>query len=243
MATESLTYVEIGERLGVSAHAARALARRLHLPRVLDNHGRARVTVDFAEIQHRPQPAPGPPDHEHATVIALQARVADLLAELAAERERSATDLKRERERADYERDRADRERKRADSLVEIQLPALRSILEMQESVVGEVAVLRGRLDRAGRERDRVDHERERADSLVDQQLPAMQIILEAQNGIAGDIAALRALLDHVYGDPATDGDTGDTDADIVENDADTGAADFNGNASRSWWWPFRRAG
>jgi hypothetical protein len=31
--TESLTYAQLGERLGVSAQAARALARRLRLPR------------------------------------------------------------------------------------------------------------------------------------------------------------------------------------------------------------------
>jgi hypothetical protein len=43
MATESLMYTEIGARLGVSAHAARALAGRLHLRRILDNQGRARV--------------------------------------------------------------------------------------------------------------------------------------------------------------------------------------------------------
>jgi hypothetical protein len=46
-------YTEIGARLGVSAHAARALARRLHLRRILDNQGRARVAIDFAEIQRR----------------------------------------------------------------------------------------------------------------------------------------------------------------------------------------------
>ena len=34
MAVESLTYAEIGERLGVSVHAARALVKRLRLPRI-----------------------------------------------------------------------------------------------------------------------------------------------------------------------------------------------------------------
>jgi hypothetical protein len=226
MATENLTYAEIGTRLGVSAHAARALARRLHLPRVLDNQGRARVAIDFAEIQHKPQPtAPaGRPDDDHANVAALQERVAALVAELAAERERSAghrADLERERERAnrimtayerlaavheqmaddvaalrglssDHERDRADRERERADSLAEVQLPALRFILETQGSMVDDVAALRGLLKRADHERDRVNRERDRANSLADLELPTMRTILKTQDGMAGDVAALR---------------------------------------------------
>jgi DNA-binding CsgD family transcriptional regulator len=33
MATESLTYAQIAERLGINAEAARGLVRRYHLPR------------------------------------------------------------------------------------------------------------------------------------------------------------------------------------------------------------------
>lgn len=193
MVTESLTYAEIGDRLGVSPHAARALARRLHLPRVLDNQGRARVSIDFAEIHHKPQPTPGRPDGEQATVAALQERVATLVAELAAERERSAgyhADLERERERADHERDRANREREKVASFVDLQLPVMRNILESQDGMAGDVAILRGLL--------------ERADSLADLHLPALRSVLEKQDGVAGDVAALRALLDRAYGAQST---------------------------------------
>jgi hypothetical protein len=285
MATENLTYVEIGERLGVSAHAARALARRLHLPRVLDNQGRARVSIDFAEIQHKPQPTAhvGRPDAEQATVAALQEEVAALVAELAAERRRSdghqaalheaAAAAERERERADrimtayerlaavheqmagdvaalrglssdHERDRANRERERADSLAEVQLPALRFILESQGSMADDVAALRGLLKRVDHERDRANRERDRANSLADLELPTMRTILETQDGMAGDVATLRDLLEHAYGVGEADvnDDSSDTDA-AGETDADTGAA-VNGDARRrSWWWPFRRAG
>jgi hypothetical protein len=43
MATQNLTYAELGERLGVSAQAARALARRLRLPRQKANDGKTLV--------------------------------------------------------------------------------------------------------------------------------------------------------------------------------------------------------
>jgi hypothetical protein len=50
MAAENLTYAELGERLGVSAQAARALARRLRLPRQTANDGKTLVMVDMDEI-------------------------------------------------------------------------------------------------------------------------------------------------------------------------------------------------
>ncbi|HVI16043.1 MAG TPA: hypothetical protein VM822_24625 [Pseudolabrys sp.] len=56
MAVESLTYAEIGERLGVSVHAARALVKRLRLPRMLNNDRKVIAQIDFSEIKHRPQP-------------------------------------------------------------------------------------------------------------------------------------------------------------------------------------------
>jgi hypothetical protein len=55
MAAESLTYAEIGERLGVSVHAARALVKRLRLPRMLNNDRKVIAQIDFSEIKHRPQ--------------------------------------------------------------------------------------------------------------------------------------------------------------------------------------------
>jgi hypothetical protein len=59
MATENLTYADLGERLGVSAQAARALAQRLRLPRQKANDGKILVAVDMTEIDHKPKPAAG----------------------------------------------------------------------------------------------------------------------------------------------------------------------------------------
>jgi hypothetical protein len=50
MATESLTYAQIAERLGINAEAARGLVRRHHLPRSTGNDGRTVILVDLAEI-------------------------------------------------------------------------------------------------------------------------------------------------------------------------------------------------
>ena len=52
MSIESLTYAELGDRLGVSPEAARSLARRLRLTRRPGNDGKVRVTVDLAEVQY-----------------------------------------------------------------------------------------------------------------------------------------------------------------------------------------------
>src|SRR5215475_12218278 len=57
MPVESLTYVALAERLGCSPEAARALAKRLRLPRQKANDGKALVIVDLAEIDHKPLPA------------------------------------------------------------------------------------------------------------------------------------------------------------------------------------------
>ena len=50
MATESLTYAQIAERLGINVEAARGLVRRRHLPRSTGNDGRTVILVDLAEI-------------------------------------------------------------------------------------------------------------------------------------------------------------------------------------------------
>jgi hypothetical protein len=60
MATESLTYGELGDRLGTSPEAARSLARRLRLPRKPGNDGKVRIIVDLAEIQYTPLAARSP---------------------------------------------------------------------------------------------------------------------------------------------------------------------------------------
>ena len=50
MSIESLTYAELGDRLGASPEAARSLARRLRLSRRPGNDGKVRITVDLAEF-------------------------------------------------------------------------------------------------------------------------------------------------------------------------------------------------
>jgi hypothetical protein len=77
MTAESLTYSELGERLGSSAEAALSLARRLRLVRKPGNDGRVRVIVDLAEIQYRPAPT-RLPDGPRADMDALKAQIEQL---------------------------------------------------------------------------------------------------------------------------------------------------------------------
>jgi hypothetical protein len=100
MGIEQLTYLGIAERLNISAEAARALARRMHLPRQKANDGKTLVAVDFAEIQHKPSPMVRRTDWD-----ALRARLAELEA-LVTKAEAIAA-----RQRADYERERERGER------------------------------------------------------------------------------------------------------------------------------------
>jgi hypothetical protein len=53
MPVEMLTYAALGERLGCSSEAARALAKRLRLPRQRANDGKALVAVDVTELNHK----------------------------------------------------------------------------------------------------------------------------------------------------------------------------------------------
>jgi hypothetical protein len=130
MPPESLTYVQIAERLGTTAEAARALVRRHHLPRSTANDGKSVVLVDMAEIVYRkPARKPG-----GAQVEELLARIAVLEAELAAANERAGgfrADYERERDRGDRERDRGDRLMAMHDTLV-AELEALRKAMEVQ---------------------------------------------------------------------------------------------------------------
>jgi hypothetical protein len=59
-AVEQLTYGQIAERHGCSAEAARALVRRLGLPRTRGSDGRTLVTINLQEIPYRPQSARSP---------------------------------------------------------------------------------------------------------------------------------------------------------------------------------------
>jgi hypothetical protein len=112
MSIESLTYAELGDRLGTSAEAARSLARRLRLPRKPGNDGKARVTVDLTEIQYKPLRIRAPGDHR-ADDDGLSARVEQLQCELAGlEAEKRCLEASAAGHRAGFER-----ERERCDAL------------------------------------------------------------------------------------------------------------------------------
>jgi hypothetical protein len=108
MSVEMLTYAALSERLGCSAEAARALVKRLRLPRQRGNNGKALVAVDLAEINHTPMPraATGRSPDDHQAVIArLKARIEMLDAELGRLESTAAghrADFERERERCDW---------------------------------------------------------------------------------------------------------------------------------------------
>jgi len=100
MPVETLTYAALGARLTISPKAARSFAKRLRLPRSLSDDGKALVSVDLAEIRHRPR-LPGRREAGSvapaANIVALQAEIARLAAAAAGHR----ADFERERERAD----------------------------------------------------------------------------------------------------------------------------------------------
>ena len=113
MSIESLTYAELGDRLGASPEAARSVARRLRLPRRPGNDGKVRITVDLAEIRHKPLPA-RPPGGHRAEIDRLNARVEQLEGELARlEVEKQCVEVRAAGHRVDFEC-----ERERCDTLV-----------------------------------------------------------------------------------------------------------------------------
>jgi len=136
MPIEQLTYAQIAERLGVTPEAARAVAKRLRLPRQRANDGKTLVAIDLEEVRHKPLSGRAPRGHQVVTdiVTTLRARIESLEAELVTERARSAG------HRADFER-----ERERADRMVTTQdhlvaeLEALRNLLEAAQQAARPV--------------------------------------------------------------------------------------------------------
>ncbi len=138
MAVESLTYAALGQRLGCSPEAARALAKRLRLPRQKANDGKALVVVDLSEIEHKPLPARSPVGHLSVTET-LQAKIELLEAELG-KIEAAAAGY-----RADFER-----ERDRADKLLSEVLRATVDLIGAKEAAArteGDPAVVRARAE------------------------------------------------------------------------------------------------
>src|SRR5215217_6597927 len=113
MAEQWLTYSELGERLGVSAEAARQKAIRLRLRRQTANDGKAQVLVDVEDVRAtsaprkpRDQAADDRPTAEEQpaderALAALEAHISTLK-DMVAKAEAAS---EREQERADDERD------------------------------------------------------------------------------------------------------------------------------------------
>ncbi len=138
MAVESLTYAALGERLGCSPEAARALAKRLRLPRQKANDGKALVVVDLTEIEHKPLPARSPTG-TLSVVETLQTSIATLESELAKVEAAAAG------HRADFER-----ERDRADKLLSEMLRATVDLIAAKEATArteGDLAVVRAQAE------------------------------------------------------------------------------------------------
>jgi hypothetical protein len=138
MPTETLTYAALGERLGCSPEGARALVKRLRLPRQKANDGKTLVTVDLTEIEHRSLPARSPPEHP-SVAETMQARIEALETELAKVETAAAG------HRADFER-----ERDRSDKLLSEVLRATHDLIganEVAARAESELAVVRIQAD------------------------------------------------------------------------------------------------
>jgi hypothetical protein len=136
MAAELLSYAALADRLKTSPEGARALARRLRLPRSRSNDGRTLISVDLAEINHTPLPARSPGGHQAVTAT-LKAKIETLQAALARVETTAAG------HRADFER-----ERERTEHLLTELLKATLDTMAAKESVArleGELAALRSR--------------------------------------------------------------------------------------------------
>ena len=132
MPVETLTYAALGARLKISPEAARSLAKRLQLPRSLSHDGKAVVSVDLAEIRHKPRP---PGTRQAGTIALLTIKIETLQAEIARLEAREAA------QRADVER-----ERERADRLMTELLHATAETMAAKETTArleGELAALR----------------------------------------------------------------------------------------------------
>jgi hypothetical protein len=134
MATEMLSYSQLGERLSCSPEAARALVKRLRLPRQKANDGKILVSVDLSEINHKPMPNRSPAGNRPITAT-LKARVETLQAELA------KVETLASGHRADFEL-----ERERAERLMAELLRATADTMAAKEATArleGSLALLR----------------------------------------------------------------------------------------------------
>jgi hypothetical protein len=96
---ETLTYAALGERLGCSPEAARALAKRKRWSRMVGNDGKARVQVDLDEV-NRPPVVPRAPGG-HAELLTQIETLRDELAKAERTAAGHRADFERERDRCD----------------------------------------------------------------------------------------------------------------------------------------------
>lgn len=157
MTVETLSYRDLGQRLGTSPEAARALSKRLRLLRQLGNDGKTLVTVDFAEINHKPKPvrspAGRPPDAERSGEYAeaLKAKITELedqIAQLEIAVSGHRADFERERDRYDRQRQQTDQLHERCDQFMGVLLRQTSDLMKARESVArfeGELTALMSR--------------------------------------------------------------------------------------------------
>ena len=196
MPVEMLTYADLAERLKISPEAARAIAKRHRFPRSRANDGKALISVDLADIQHRSLSARSPADHQ-AVIASLKAKIEALQAEIARLEALAAG------HRADFER-----ERDRADRLMTELLKATGDTVAAKEATAwleGELAALRSRPETWPAEIARVeaiasgcraDYERDRADRLAAEVQRATADTMAAKGAMArleGELRAMRS--------------------------------------------------
>jgi chromosome segregation ATPase len=187
MPIEMLTYADLGHRLNVSPEAARAIAKRMRLPRSRANDGKALVSVDLAEIQHKALPARSPGGHQ-AVIPFLKTKIETLEKEIARLEGVAAG------HRADFEHERA-----RADALMAEVLNATADTMAAKEATAwleGELTALRSIPDTREAEIARLDavatahradfeRERARANALTEQVLKGIATIAEFESRLA----------------------------------------------------------
>jgi chromosome segregation ATPase len=185
MPVEMLTYAALAERLSISAEAARAIAKRHRLPRSRANDGKALISVDLADIQHKALPARSPGGHQ-AVIASLKAKIETLQTENARLEATAAG------HRADFER-----ERDRADRMMTELLKATADTVVAKEATAwleGELAALRSRPETLASDVARVeaiangcraDFERDRAARLAADALRATAETTTAKEAVA----------------------------------------------------------
>jgi hypothetical protein len=133
VSVESLTYADLADRLSTTQEAARSLVRRLKLPRLRGNDGKARVNVDLNDFQYTPMPTRKRDGHQ-PTVEALQAELARI------EVEKICLEATAAGHRADFER-----ERDRAESALAEALKMTRMAMSARETAARLEGELLGR--------------------------------------------------------------------------------------------------